>query len=204
VVAPVSQVQARRPIPAIISGVCRRNCSPKRAAAASASSAQIRPASTNAPRRLSKDSLKKSKPGELESITRARPSPRNAAQTGGRDVAHGVTAVLRFIARTLHIGRDRLDHTRQARVVAFEAEARPVVVLDTQPAAGAQRGGQPVEDLPALGEVLEHQAGMDQSNRASGSSSVRRSTRRTSTTSEASGSMNRVGTVNLSQPNWRM
>src|ERR1700722_19739661 len=58
----------RRPIPAIMSGVCTRKSWAKRAAAASASSRDSSPAFTTASRRLSNDNLKKSKPGDRESM----------------------------------------------------------------------------------------------------------------------------------------
>lgn len=48
------------------------------------------------------------------------------------------------------------------KLLLLLAKTGPVVVLDDHPAAGAQRGRQAVEDLSALGEVLEYQSSVHQ------------------------------------------
>jgi hypothetical protein len=63
----------RRPIPAIVSGVCTRKSWAKWAAAASASSRDTSPALTTASRRFSNDNLEKSKPGERELMIEQQP-----------------------------------------------------------------------------------------------------------------------------------
>ena len=65
------------------------------------------PATARAP---SKDSLKKSKPGELESITRVPALAADVGQASGGHVASEAAAVTRVKTRLPHERNDRLAH----------------------------------------------------------------------------------------------
>ena len=109
------------------------------------------PASTTAPRRLSKESPEEVKARGARVDHPGAPLAANVGEARGCDVADDAAAVPRLEAGALHKSQYRLPDALELRVITLEAEAGPVVVLDDQPSAGAQRGDQAVEDLPTLG-----------------------------------------------------
>src|SRR6185436_18164052 len=81
----------------------------------------------------------------------------DVGQAGGLHVADHAAPIVTLESGLRHEAHDHIGDLSEPRALALESVAAPVVVLDHDPPAGTQRGHQSVENLTAVGEVLEHE-----------------------------------------------
>src|SRR5262245_25208784 len=90
------------------------------------------------------------------------PLTADVSQAGGLHLTDHAAPIVALESGLSHEAHDYIANLSEPRALALESVAGPVVVLDHDPPTRTQRGDQSVEDLTAVGEVLEHEPSVDQ------------------------------------------
>src|ERR1700679_780009 len=85
----------------------------------------------------------------------------NFGQPRFNEVVHNSAPVRSVVTGLLHDSDDRAHGRVEVRLIT-QAVATELVVLDDDPAARAQRLHESMEDVPAIREVLQHEARMNE------------------------------------------